>query len=273
MKTESIANHNSFAQIRLVLLDMDGTIYHGGTLYPTTVPFLEFLEERGIGHVFLSNNSSYGTREYVAKLAAMGVRSAAEDFYISTDYTIDYLKHHHPEIRRIFLLGMACIVPQFEAAGFVIDEDTPDAVIVAFDRSLVYERLCRAAYFLKQGVIGFATHPDVFCPTDQPTWLVDCGALTACLECSTGVKLKVLGKPDPGMLIAAAARRGVPVEDTLMVGDRLATDVAVGRNAGALTAWITPTPERIPACPDEVAPHIRVRNLGELQQIWSETIQ
>ncbi len=257
-------------EVRQVFLDMDGTIYHGGTLFPTTVPFLKFLQSRGIGYMFLSNNSSYSTEEYIAKLENMGIAAAAENFYISTDYTIDYLRRNHPEIRRICLLGMACIVPQFEAAGFVTDETAPEAVIVAFDRSLTYEKLCRAAYFLKQGVPGFATHPDVFCPTDQPTWLPDCGAITACLELATGTKLKVLGKPDPGMLIEAAARCGVNVKNTLMVGDRLATDIAVGRNAGALTAWITPDPAEIPSVAPELAPHFRVRDLGELQTIWEK---
>ena len=195
--------------VRHIFLDMDGTIYHGGRLYPTTLPFLRFLAEREIGHTFLSNNSSCSTKQYGEKLHAMGIDASPEEFYISTDYTIDFLKRNHPEIRRIFLLGMACIRPAFEAAGFQLDESAPEAVIVAFDRELVYERLCRAAWFLKQGIPGFATHPDPFCPTDQPTWLPDCGALTACLETATGVRLKVLGKPDPGMLRAAAARRHV----------------------------------------------------------------
>ncbi len=256
------------SNVRQVFLDMDGTIYHGTELFPTTIPFLRFLEAKGIGYMFFSNNSSYSTQEYIERLAAMGIPAKAENFYISTDYTIDYLKRNHPEIRKIFLLGMACIVPQFEAAGFVIDETAPDAVIVAFDRSLVYERLCRAAWFISIGVPAFATHPDVCCPTNEPTMLPDCGALTACLEVAAGKKLKVLGKPDPGMLIEGAARKGVTPASVLMVGDRLATDIAVGRNAGALTAWITPDPEKEPDCPPELAPHFRVRDLGELQAIW-----
>ncbi len=161
----------TLSDIRHLFLDMDGTIYHGGRLYPTTLPFLRFLANRKIGVTFLSNNSSYSTKQYVEKLRAMGIDAEPEQFYLSTDYTIDYLRKNHPEIRRIFLLGMACMHPAFEAAGFQFDEIEPDAVIVAFDRELVYERLCRAAWFLKQGAPGFATHPDRFCPTDQPTWL------------------------------------------------------------------------------------------------------
>lgn len=257
----------TLCDIRHVFLDMDGTIYHGGRLYPTTLPFLRFLAERGIGHTFLSNNSSYSTEQYVAKLRAMGIDAAPEEFYISTDYTIDFLKSNHPEIQRLFLLGMACIRPAFEAAGFQLDDDAPEAVIVAFDRELVYERLCRAAWFLKQGVPGFATHPDRFCPTDRPTWLPDCGALTACLETATGIRLKVLGKPDPGMLRAAAARRNVPVEACLMAGDRLATDIAVGAAAGTLTCRITGPGADLSSTAD-IRPDCQVNDLGELQRLW-----
>lgn len=257
----------TLSDIRHLFLDMDGTIYHGGRLYPTTLPFLRFLANRKIGVTFLSNNSSYSTKQYVEKLCAMGIDAEPEQFYLSTDYTIDYLRKNHPEIRRIFLLGMACMHPAFEAAGFQFDEIEPDAVVVAFDRELVYERLCRAAWFLKQGAPGFATHPDRFCPTDQPTWLPDCGALTACLETATGVRLKVLGKPDPGMLLAAAARKNMPLKACLMVGDRLATDIACGIAAGTLTCRITgPGADLTPAM--GINPDYRVNDLGELQQLW-----
>lgn len=254
-------------RVRAVFLDMDGTIYHGNRLFPTTRPFLDFLESRGVAYTFLSNNSSYGTGEYVDRLAGMGIAARPENFYISTDYAIDYLKRRHPEWRRIFLLGMPGIVPAFEAAGLVIDEERPQAVVVAFDRELTYARLCRAAWHLRHGVPGFATHPDRFCPTDQPTWLPDCGAVSLCLEAATGVKLTVLGKPDPGMLEAAARRLGTTPGESLMVGDRLGTDIALGLNAGALTCHIA-APDSELAPPENVTPDFAVRDLGELEALW-----
>lgn len=254
--------------IRQVFLDMDGTIYHGGKLFPTTIPFLEFLKSRGVGFAFLSNNSSYSTAEYVAKLRGMGIETAPENFYTSTNYTIDYLKRNHPDVKKIHLFGMDCIRPEFEAAGFGFDDDAPDAVVVAFHRDFHYRDLCRTAWLLRRGVPGFATHPDVFCPTDLPTWLPDCGAITRCLEVSTGVTLKVLGKPDPGMLREAATRCGITVSACLMVGDRLATDIALGQNAGALTCQIF-SPGADLVVPDGVRPDYRVDNLGELERIWN----
>ena len=255
------------SRVRQVFLDMDGTIYKGNHLFPTTVPFLDFLRERGIAWTFLSNNSSYSAAEYASKLKRLGIAAEPEDFYTSTEYAIDYLRHHHPEIRKIFLLGMASIVPAFREAGFAPDDAEPEAVVIAFDRSLTYEKLCRAAYFLRRGVPGFATHPDVFCPTDQETWLVDCGAITKALEVSTGKTLKVLGKPDPGMLRAAAARHGVLPGECLMIGDRLSTDIALGVNAGALTCRILSADSEHTDVPG-IVPDYAVRDLGELQEIW-----
>lgn len=260
-------------KIRQVFLDMDGTIYHGSTLFPTTLPFLRFLDSRNIGYTFLSNNSSRSLPEYVKKLERMGIPTDTEHFYTSTEYCIDYLQKNHPELKRLNILGMESIFPAFEAAGFRIDNVDPQAVIVAFDRRLTYENLCRTAWFLKEGVPGFATHPDVFCPGNEPyCFLVDCGAITKALETATGVKLKVLGKPDPGILIAAAARRNVPIGECLMAGDRLATDIAVGINAGAMTCRINgPGADLTPAA--GVVPDLELHDLGQLQQMWEEALK
>ena len=255
--------------VRQVFLDMDGTIYHGTHLYPTTIPFLQFLKGRGIGYRFLSNNSSFSTPDYVAKLARLGIEAEVDEFYISTDYCIDYIRTFHPEVKRLYVMGMESIFPAFEAAGFTVTDRDVQAVVVAFDRTLTYEKLCRTAYFIKQGIPAFATHPDVFCPTDQPTFLVDCGAFISCLESATGVKIKVLGKPDPGFLRAAAARCQVKPEETLMAGDRLSTDIRLGVNAGAMTCRLVGPGADLSNC-DDVVPDITVNDLGELQKIWEQ---
>jgi len=258
-----------FSKIRQVFLDMDGTIYEGSRLFDCTLPFLGFLRERGIGYAFITNNSSYSTPEYVAKLERMKVPAKAENFYTSTDFTIDYLKERHPEIHTLYWFGMPEPGRHLTDAGFeLVDENTvPDAVLLGFDRDVTYAKLCRSAYLLQQGVPGFATHPDPVCPSDLPTCLIDCGAITHCLEYATGVKLKVLGKPQPDMLRLAAQRRGLVPEQCMMVGDRLKTDIAVGRNANAYTAWISDVPF-VPELEEAKRPHLTVASLAVLQQIW-----
>lgn len=255
-----------FEKLRQVFLDMDGTIYHGSRLFPTTLPFLEYLRRHGIGYTFLSNNSSYSTSDYVARLAKFGIAAAPEEFYISTDYAVDYLSRLPKPPVRLLWLGMDSVWESFAEAGFRRDDDDPEVVLVGFDRTLTYEKLCRAAWHLRRGVPGIATHPDRFCPTDAETWLPDCGAITALLESATGAKLKVLGKPDPGMLVEAARRKGCTPAESLMVGDRLGTDIRLGVNAGALTAWIENTTSEIDRVTD-VVPDCTIRDLGELRRM------
>jgi HAD superfamily hydrolase (TIGR01450 family) len=226
-------------KIRHVALDMDGTIYRGATLFPCTLPFLKLLRELGIGHTFLTNNPSKSAAEYLAHLGRMGIATIAEQLYTSTQATIDFLKKNRPELRRLFVLGTTGLNDELKAAGFELTPDDPkappDAVLVGFDTTLTYARLCRAAWWIKQGKPFFATNPDRVCPTDEPTVLVDCGSITAALETATGLApQKVFGKPDPAMLQGILQRHSLKPENLAMVGDRLYTDMAMARGAGAL---------------------------------------
>ena len=156
---------------------------------------------------------------------------------------------------------------EMEEAGYEIVDENPEAVIVSFDKTLTYKRLCEASWFIYNGVPGFSTHPDVFCPTDQPTRLVDCGAISRCVELATGKTLRQLGKPDAGFLQRAAARFGVRPGNALMCGDRLATDIAAGVNAGTLTCRIVGPGADLSSKAD-VTPTFTCDNLGELQALW-----
>jgi HAD superfamily hydrolase (TIGR01450 family) len=225
--------------IRHVALDMDGTIYSGGTLFQSTLPFLALLEELGIGHTFLTNNSSKSARDYLAHLKKIGIPATANQLYTSTAATIEYLRAEHPQVRKLFVLGTPSMCAELTEAGFRLAEnsphDVPDAVVVGFDTGLTFERLCRTAYWIRNGKLFIATHPDRVCPTDQPTVLVDCGAICAALESAAGRgPAAVLGKPDPRMITGIVHRHGLEPSELAMVGDRLYTDMAMANRAGAL---------------------------------------
>ena len=144
------------SQIRHVALDMDGTIYMGSMLFPWTPGFLSGLGPAGIGHSFLTNNPSKSIADYLRRLAGMGIRATREEMYTTTLATIDYLQTHLPTARRLFLLGTPSMISEFEAVGYTPTadsaEDVPDAVVVSFDMTLEYARLCRAAWWVKQGL-------------------------------------------------------------------------------------------------------------------------
>lgn len=225
-------------RLRHVALDMDGTIYMGSRLFPWTRKFLADLEARGIGYSFLTNNPSKSVDDYLAALATMGIDVGKERIYTTTIATIDYLRTHHPTARRLFLLGTPSMVAQFEEAGYesVADspDERPDALVVAFDKTLTYSRLCRAAWWAKEGVPYIATNPDRVCPTNEDIVLVDCGSICKCIEHATGRTPDItLGKPDAEMLEGIKARYGLESEEIAMCGDRIYTDIALAHNAGA----------------------------------------
>lgn len=226
-------------QIALVALDLDGTVYQGGTLFPFSRPFLAAMDELGIGYTFLTNNPSKCAADYRAHLARLGIDAAPDQIYTSALATIDFLRRERPELRRLFALGTPSMQTEFSAAGFALTADDPgdepDAVLVGFDLTLTYARLCRAAWWIKQGKPFIATNPDLVCPTDQPNVLVDCGSICAALKAATGRGPDlVFGKPDPSMLTGIMARHRLQPGQIAMVGDRIYTDMLMAHRAGVL---------------------------------------
>ena len=138
----------------------------------------------------------------------------------------------------MFALGTSSMLAEFEQAGFTLARedaaDEPDAVVIGFDLTLSYARLCRAAWWIHRGKLFVATNPDRVCPTDQPTVLVDCGSICAALAAATGRPPDiVLGKPDPSMLSGILTRHRLQPREIAMVGDRLYTDVLMAQRAAA----------------------------------------
>jgi HAD superfamily hydrolase (TIGR01450 family) len=263
--------------IKHIALDMDGTIYNGGTLFPFTIAFLNYLKEHRIGYSFLTNNPSKSTDDYLKHLGKMGISATKEELYTSASATIDYLKSKHPQFKRLFILGTPSMINEFEEAGFISTEDNaqdrPDAVIVGFDTSLVYTRLCRAAYWIVQQMPYIATNPDWVCPTDQPNVLVDCGSICACLKGATNREPDVvIGKPDPRMLAGILHRYHLQPSEIAMVGDRIYTDVQMAKNANALGILVLSGEARMTDVEQSaIKPDIVTEDLANLQYLLSQS--
>ena len=267
------------AKIKHVALDMDGTIYMGDSLFPYTIPFLEKLKQMNISYSFLTNNPSKSLDDYLQKLEKMGIHATEEEMYTTTVATIDYIKAHYPEARRLFLLGTPSMISQFEKAGFISTaddaEDVPDLIVAAFDLTLVYSRLCRAAWWISQGIPYIATNPDKVCPTNLPTALLHCRPICKCLEHATGRQPDItLGKPDPNMLIGILQQKQLQPEEIAMVGDRIYTDIAMAQNAGAVGVLVLSgetTIEVANAAPNP--PDVIAENIGELGDLLEQAQQ
>jgi NagD protein len=203
----------------------------------------------------------------------MGIKATAEQLYTSAQAIIDFLKRHHPKIRRLFVLGTPGLCDELQAAGFKLTADDPksppDAVLVGFDLNLTYARLCRAAWWIKRGKPFFATNPDRICPTNEPTVLVDCGSITAALEQATGrAPDAVPGKPNPAMLRGVLNRHSLTPQSLAMVGDRLYTDMTMARRAGALAVLVLTGEATVAEAKKHVPkPDLVVRTLAEFGEL------
>lgn len=223
----------------LFLLDMDGTIYLDRDLFPWTIPFLEALKARGCRYRFLTNNSSKSGQDYIDKLAGMGVQAEREQFVTSVDALIADLLTC-PAYQLCYVFGTKSFKGQLREAGIPVTdrrEDGVDCMVIGFDTELTFQKLEDACILLNKGVDFIAANPDWVCPTWYGS-VPDCGSVCEMLYRATGRRPRVIGKPQPAMAYLAMELVGIPPEKTLMIGDRLYTDIAAGANAGIDTAFV-----------------------------------
>jgi len=226
----------SLPRIRLFLLDMDGTSYLGSTPIPGLSEFLNLLRARSISFLFFTNNSSKSSADYRRKLAKMGIQVEKEHIITSGQATAAYLKRQG-DCRGVYLIGTESLRREFEAEGIPLEEENPDYVVLGFDTSLTYEKIRKGCDFIRGGARFIATHPDILCPSEEGP-LPDCGAMTRMFVAATGVEPLVIGKPHKEMVEMALATAGGTPETTAIVGDRLYTDIRMGKEAGITTILV-----------------------------------
>ena len=219
------------ADVRCFLLDMDGTFYLGDRLIDGSLDFLDALEQTGRTARFLTNNSSKSAAVYAEKLRRMGVKEAYRDVISSGHAAAHYCQRTFPGGKG-WLLGNPALTEELTGMGLQLTDDDPDYVLVAFDTTLDYAKMCRVCDLIRAGKPYIATHPDFNCPTETG-FIPDMGAIMAFIHASTGRWADVvLGKPNKGIVEEALLRTGYGLQDMAMVGDRLYTDVATGVNHG-----------------------------------------
>ncbi len=252
---------NELINKRLFLLDMDGTLYLDDRLFPGAADFLAKIRACGGKYLFLTNNSSKGVDAYVAKMTRLGVPSAPADFLTSVDALIVFLERTYGAAvkkKKMYVVGTRSFRTQLAAAGFLLTEtpdDDTEILILGFDRELTYRKLEDACRLLARGVQEartsgdakaaaglpavdyYATNPDWVCPTAFGS-VPDCGSMAWMLEKATGRLPKFIGKPEPEMALLAMAQCGCSAPETLLIGDRLYTDIACGNRAGVDTAFV-----------------------------------
>jgi len=221
----------------LFLLDMDGTLYLGDEPLPGAADAVKRIRASGRKVCFLTNNSSKGAYEYLEKLNRLGFDAALGEIYTSGLACIEYLNKHYAN-HDVFLLGTQALRGEFILNGIKITDGKPDAVVIGYDTELTYEKLSRACVYIRDGAKYIATHPDFNCPA-AGGFVPDAGSFIELIKASTGRTPDVIcGKPFDIMASAIKARYGVAAEKTVMVGDRLTTDLRFAVNNGYLSALV-----------------------------------
>ena len=218
---------------KLFLLDMDGTIYLGDEIFDGTLDFLNWVKESGGRYMFLTNNSSKSVDKYIEKLDKMGIVAHKEDFTTSAQATGLYLQKHN-KTDKIYVFGTESLKEELSLYGLnITDElaDDIDCLVMGFDTELTFQKLEDASILLGRGVDYIATNPDWVCPTEYG-YVPDCGSVAQMLFNATKRKPKFIGKPEATMVELAVEKSGFTKQQSVLLGDRLYTDIASGYNAG-----------------------------------------
>ena len=233
------------------VFDLDGTLYLGDGLLPGAADTLAAIRAHGSRVAFLTNKPLEAPATYAAKLTSLGIPAEPGEVVTSTDALLRYLDAHAAGTT-ILPIAEPLVVELLRTAGFAIaDPERPedaDVVVVSWDRTFDYAKLVAAFRAVRAGARIVATNPDPYCPTPDGD-LPDCAAMLAAIEASTGATAEaIVGKPSRHMAEALLDRIALPPSDTILVGDRLSTDIRMAHEAGMASALVlsgVTTPEAL----------------------------
>lgn len=222
------------------LLDMDGTLYLGNQLIEGAKEFLEKIKLKNKKYIFMTNNSSKNREAYVEKLKKLGIDANVEEIFGSTEATIIYL-NKIKKGAKIFLLGNELLEEAFLKAGFEIIKEKDkeiDFVVLGFDTTLTYDKIWKACDYIFAGIPYIATHPDFVCPLDGGKCMPDTGSMIEMIKAVTGKTPLIIGKPNKHIIDGIIEKYNISKEETVIVGDRLYTDIRTGLDNGITSVLV-----------------------------------
>ena len=221
------------------IFDLDGTVYRSDQLIPGADSVIRLLRENKRKVVFLSNKPIQTREDYAAKLTQLGIPTQSEEVINSTFVMTNYLKKIAPQAR-LSVVGETPFIEELKRAGFKITDEPKEIeyVVVAFDRTFDYQKLNVAFQAIKFGAHFVATNPDRTCPVEGGE-IPDCAGMIAAIEAVTGKKVEIIvGKPSPLIIQTALEVMALKPEDCILIGDRLETDIKMGRESGMTTGIV-----------------------------------
>ena len=218
------------------LIDMDGVLITGRQAIAGAAAFLDRLQATRTPFLVLTNNSLFTPRDHQARLLAIGLDIPAASIFTSALATAHFLQQQRPN-GFAYVVGEAGLTTALHDIGYVLTEHAPEYVVLGETISYSFERLSTALRLVTAGSRFLATNPDVIGPSEQGAVLA-CGAVAAMITAATGIKAYFIGKPNPLMMRSALRHLGVHSEDTIIVGDRMDTDIIAGIESGMETILV-----------------------------------
>ena len=222
--------------IKNYLTDMDGVILRGTTLIPGAAEFIQRLRMKDIPFLILTNNSQYTQRDLQVRLAFMGLEVPAEAIFTSALATAQFLHDQRPG-GRAFAIGESGLTTALHDIGYVLTDQEPEYVVLGETTSYSFDRISRAIRFVMAGARFIATNPDTMGPGEGGI-VPATGAVAALISAATGVKPYYIGKPNPLMMRTALRTLNAHSEDSVMIGDRMDTDMVSGIESGLRTILV-----------------------------------
>lgn len=256
----------STAQVRALILDIDGVIWKGGQPIGDLPAIFSAIQARGLQYIFATNNAVRTIPQFIQRLTALGIAVTPNQIVNSAMSVAHLLKQRFPNGGPVYIIGEDGIRQALTNQGFFHAEQNVLAVIVSLDRNISYEKLTRATLLIRAGAPFYGSNPDRTYPTPEGL-TPGAGTLLAAVEAATDVAPIIAGKPEPALFELALQHLGVERSQALVVGDRLETDILGGQRAGLPTALVlsgVSTAEQAAAwqpAPDLIAP-----SLGDLIQ-------
>ena len=218
------------------ICDMDGVIYHGNEIVPGVKDFLHWLKKNKKKYLFLTNNSGKSPKDLAVKLSRMGLDVDESHFYTSAQATARFLTKQSPGCSA-FVVGEPYLYNALYSSGIAINDYDPDYVVIGETYNYNLDAMCKAMRLVEKGARLIGTNSDLTYPNEEGN-VPACRALVSPIELTTGVQAYYVGKPNPLMMRTALHMMDVHSADTVMIGDRMDTDVIAGIESGLTSVLV-----------------------------------
>jgi 4-nitrophenyl phosphatase len=262
----------NFNNIRALITDLDGVLLRGAKPLPGLVALFEFLRQQRIPFIIATNNSTKTPAQYRHKLTRLGATMVREENILTSSLvTATHLRQRFAPGAMVYVIGQPSLEEAIRSAGYNLLRDASQpaaAVVIGGDPSLTYDKLKYATLHIQRGAAFIGTNPDLLYPTEEGL-IPEAGTILAAVQAATGVAPVIMGKPERFLFETALARLGSQPSQTIMLGDRLETDILGGQRVGLKTALLTTGVDTVESIQSKkIQPDAVFAGLDELIEVW-----